>query len=949
MKRSVFDLLAKPIRKLLVERGFSLPTPPQSEAIPVILEGKNLLLIAPAGSGKTEAALLPILHMLLLHPRGRGIKLLYITPLRALNRDLLERLQWWCRSLDLKVSVRHGDTVAEERRLQTLSPPDIMVTTPETLQILLLARRIGGHLKAVKWVVVDEVHEIADNKRGAQLSLTLERLRLAKGGGFQLVGLSATVGSPEEAARFLVGAGRPCEVRDLSAVKKMVIDVHLPAPSDDDSSLGAQLYTRPEVAARLRLMRRIVEEHNSTLVFTNTRPTAEILANRLKVWDLDFPAKAHHGSLSAHIRLQAEKGIRSGSVKAIVCTSSLELGIDIGAVDFCIQYGSPRQVTRLLQRIGRSGHRVGETAKGAIIALDPDDAIESLVIKARSQKGDLEAIRIPEKPYDVLMHSLMAMAISHRSVSTDEALDLFRKAYPFRNLTREETMKILKFMETLGLVRINADGSSFSRPLRGGRAFSYYYENLSTIPKARQYLVVNDEDEAPLGILDEEFIVKHGEPGVKFVMGGSVWRILQIFRDKVYVKADDDSVGAIPSWIGEEIPVPFSIAQEVGRIKRVAEELADRGFSPDQISERIAGEYGADTNILGRALESVILLRQTGIPLPTDNRVVIESFQDLLIIHAHFGTLVNRALGIFVSNRLSESGTPVSLVSTDPYRVIIRSEAIGVDELSDALKKGPPGMEGVFEWIVESRFFKWRIVQAARGMGVLEKDAEVTGRAVDLLVKTLGGTPAFEEALREVLTRDLDLEGATAVMEKIRAGSVHVVPARRRLEPLPISSDILTRHDISPGPASSDRRSLIVAAAKARLLSSVRTFICAGCKNYAWEEELRTLPDRPRCSLCGSTAIGMVEEEAEDISRILSGPKGGAKLSKLLSRIKGSARLISEYGKPAAVALAGNGVTTSVAEEILKEPLWPTSRFYERILEAERRALARRFGGRAPS
>ena len=206
--KNVFGTLAKPLQRLLAQKEFGEPTRPQVEAIPLILEGKNVLLIAPAGTGKTEAAFLPVLHQLLSAPREQGIKTIYITPLRALNRDMLDRLEWWCKALDLKVSVRHGDTTTDERRKQAISPPDILITTPETFQVLMMGRRLSHHLGTVRWVIVDEIHELAEDKRGSQLALSLERLRRLKAGDFQLIGLSATIGSPQKVAKFLVGEGR---------------------------------------------------------------------------------------------------------------------------------------------------------------------------------------------------------------------------------------------------------------------------------------------------------------------------------------------------------------------------------------------------------------------------------------------------------------------------------------------------------------------------------------------------------------------------------------------------------------------------------------------------------------------------------------------------------------------------------------------------------------------
>jgi len=343
---NAFKMLVKPIRRLIEQREFEAPTEPQEKTIPQILEGKNVLLISPTATGKTEAAFLPVLDMLLKMPeRPRGIKILYMTPLRAQNRDLLERLQWWCNHLDVRLAVRHGDTDTKERTRQARSPPDILITTPETLQAVLPGRLMRRHLQEIRWVIVDEVHEMADSKRGSQLSLALERLRWVTGKDFQVVGLSATIGNPEKVASFLVGNERKVEIVRVPVARLMELEILFPQPSSKDHELASALFTHPEVAARLRIIRDLIEKQKSVLLFTNTRSASEVLASRFKVWDINFPVSIHHGSLAKPSRIAAERGLKNGELKGLVCTSSLELGIDVGRIDLVIQYMSPRQVT----------------------------------------------------------------------------------------------------------------------------------------------------------------------------------------------------------------------------------------------------------------------------------------------------------------------------------------------------------------------------------------------------------------------------------------------------------------------------------------------------------------------------------------------------------------------------------------------------------------------------
>jgi ATP-dependent Lhr-like helicase len=948
---NVFNLLAKPLRKLLIKRGFTEPTRPQSEAIPSILEGKNVLLIAPAGTGKTEAAFLPVLHKLLSAPRERGIKAIYITPLRALNRDMLERLEWWCRALDLRISVRHGDTAIEERRKQALSPPDILITTPETLQIVLVGRRLSHHLGAVKWVIVDEVHELAEDKRGSQLALSLERLRRLKGGDFQVIGLSATIGSPDEVARFLVGEGRECEVIDVSVAREIKLDVLYPTPKRRDEILASDLYTYPQVAARLRAMRKLIEKHGSTLVFTNTRPMAEILASRFRLWDLKFPVSIHHGSLSSFSRLRAERGLKAGELKGVICTSSMELGLDIGKIDLVLQYNSPRQVTRLLQRVGRSGHRIGGIAKGAIVVQDPDDALESVVIASRSYGRELEPVSIPEKPLDVLMHALVGMIAFQRRVSVDDALEIIKRAYPFRDLTKREVLEVLRYMQSLSkrLAWLSPEEREFVMPRGRQRVFNYYFQNLSMIPELRQYLVIDDERNEPVGILDESFIAEYGEPGTKFVMAGEVWRIVQVFKGKVYVKPDEDPMGAIPTWIGEEIPVPYSVAQEVGRIRSQVEEFMKRGFSFEEILSELSRRYKVKREVMELALADAFKQVKRGLPLPTHERMTVEKFRDMHVVHAHFGTLVNRTLARLLAYKASEELGETTAISVDPYRILLKSEALAPEQLINILKGelGGDFRKDLRSIIEESRFFSWRLVQVARRMGVLEEEAEITSKIVDKLLRGLRGTPAYEETFKEVIHKDLDLKQTIEVLERLKKGEIKLVSLGVRKEPTPMSNSILKQRYLALEPVAPERlRLLAVASAKARLLSEARTFACPKCKQYVEEMLIYELKDHPRCPICKSTQVGMVEEVPQEVQRVFSlleRQPAQAKRNKLWREILDTSKLISKYGKLAAIALAGRGMTPAAAGEILEREGKLSGRFLELVLAKEREKLLQRF------
>jgi ATP-dependent Lhr-like helicase len=952
--KNAFDLIVKPVRRLIEQRGFLKPTEPQEKTIPLILEGKNVLLISPTATGKTEAAFLPVLSMLLQEPQAPGIKVLYITPLRALNRDMLERLEWWCNNLDIKLAVRHGDTETRERTRQARSPPDVLITTPETLQAILVGWIMRQHLQQVRWVIIDEVHEMADSKRGSQLALALERLRTMIGRDFQIIGLSATIGSPEKVAQFLVGNGRPVEIVRVPVARKMHLKILFPKPKPEDFELAERLYTHPEVAARLKVIRDYISRHKSVLLFTNTRAISEVLASRFKVWDIDFPVSIHHGSLAKPSRIAAERGLKNGELKGLVCTSSLELGIDVGRIDLVIQYMSPRQVTRLIQRVGRSGHRIGRIAEGIIVTMDSDDTLEALAIARRALKEDLEPVDIPPKPYDALAHQIAGLLLKQKRLEFDEILEMFRKAYPYADLTMEDVEKILRYMHQRfpRLAWVSFEDKVALKPRRTKALFEYYFDNLSMIPEEKQYLVIDESTDSAIGILDEAFMAEYGKPGIKFIIRGSPWRILHISGDKVYVKPVDDPTGAIPSWIGEEIPVPFEVAQEVGYIRGFVEEQTRRGLKPEEIAAKLSENYSADGETILDALAETVEQAAVGIHVPTDKRITIEDWEDFVIIHAHFGSLTNRALAQLIGQLLSERVGYGIVVQHDPYRIFVQTMGSADAEQIVTLFKEMASMpeqavrESLTRATVKTGIFKRRMIHVARRFGALEKWADFSNVSLQRLLKSFEGTPIFEEALKEVFTKDLDVEKLVHVLEKIQNGEIEVVKVETGGNATPVARVGIERVSMKTDLIPPERmRAVLIESAKARLLNETCNIICTSCWGYADMIRVKDLPAKPKCPKCGSGAVGLLRVEEEKILPLIE--KKGEKLTKseekLMRQALQTARLIEKYGKAAAVALCARKVQPSDVKEVLEKEAALTDRFYELVLEAERKAISKRF------
>ena len=669
---SVFELLAKPVRKALADLGFTTPTLPQTLAFPPVLEGKNVLLIAPTGTGKTEAVLLPIFSKLVEQKNQdqKGIQVIYITPLRALNRDMFKRLTFWSQQLDITVEVRHGDTEMKIRRKQALKPPQMLVTTPETLQAILPGSQMRRHLSNVQCVIIDEVHDLAESKRGAQLTIALERVVEATGKEFQRIGLSATVGNPEEVARFIAGTNREITIVQAVLAKNYRYRVEYLTPTEKDYELAAKLETSPEAAARIRRLTELIDSHKSTLVFVNSRTIAELLGHRFDQLNRQDIA-VHHGSLSREERVLTEDAFKAGTLKAIICTSTLELGIDIGNVDLVIQYMSPRQVSSLIQRVGRSGHSLERLSEGVIVTAYPDDTLESMAAVENAKANKIEPVIFHKNALDVLAHQIAGILMDKETITQSELLGIIQRAYPYSTLTEEKLQDVAQFLESLHKLRTEEEGKVLKKT---GRTREYYYSNLSMIPDEKRYPVINIISDRKIGTLGDEFMTLHARVGLHFVMRGKVWRIVQIQDETgtVHVLPAEDPSAAIPGWDGEILPVPFDLAQQTGVMREKVGNLLKQCKKPEAVAEELALEMKTDKETLvDTALEIDEHLKE-GAPLPTHNRIVIEALDRYVVVHACFGELVNRTLGGVFDSVLSEREA-ITGWWTDGYRILIET------------------------------------------------------------------------------------------------------------------------------------------------------------------------------------------------------------------------------------------------------------------------------------
>jgi ATP-dependent Lhr-like helicase len=899
------DMLSEPIRKALDKKGWGELTEPQKKAIPAVLSGKNLVLIAPTGMGKTEAVMLPLFHKLLCNSHER-ISLIYITPLRALNRDMLSRMLWFSHELGIEVAVRHGDTPQRERLSLAKSPPDMLITTPETFQIMFTGRHLRKHLSNVKWVVIDELHELAQDERGAQLAVGLERLCELTGREVQRIGLSATIGSPEEIARFLGGVNRDVDIIKTSLPKDISIRVESPTPKEDDVNLSDSLGLEPKHAAALRRARQLMEKHSSTLFFVNTRDTAETLATRYHLWDSEFPIGVHHGSLSRVVRVQMEDDFKNERLKALICTSSLELGIDVGSADFTIQYNSPREVTRLIQRIGRAGHKVGEVSEGAIIALSPDDISESCAIARRALNGEIEKTKIRENPLSVLANQVLAIALSSRDNNLKKSYSLIKGAYPFRNLKWETFLDVLNQLRDERVIWI--EGSTFGRKRP---SYSYFFDNVSMIPDEKTYKVVDITTRNVIGTLDEGFVASYVQPHARLIIRGRPWEVVE-FEDEILV-SPSTVIGAVPNWVGEEIPVPFEVAQEVGRIRGNAD----------------LDNYPADAEAK-KTISQQISRQKEHFPVPTDKLITIEHDKKTIVVNACLGSKVNETMGMLLSSLLAARIGESVGIRTDPYRVILELP-LSMDP--NIVKKilvetSPENVDAIIRLALRnSSYLRWRLVHVAKKFCAIEREVDYKKISLKRLLHAFIDTPLYEETVEKVIWEKMDIQTTEEILNRIQNGDMDVQITG--LSPIGLEGLEAFRQLIAP--QKPDRAILLTL--KHRLEDERIKLLCLRCKR-THTKRVGNLSDKISCQNCGAKLVAAIPTY-EDFSSLLRKKKLNKKEIKTVKRLYKNANLILGSGKRAVLALRARGVGPDTAAKLLHMHYVTEEEFLRKILSAE--------------
>jgi len=912
----MIENLNEKIKEGLEKLGIDNLTEVQIQAFKPIYEGKDVLIVSPTGTGKTLAALLPVFEKWL-KERPKPTSILYVSPMKALNRDQLEHLRFWAEQLGMEISVRHGDTSSYERKMQAEFPNDMLIVTIETLQSLLVGKKIREFLKKVKWVILDEVHEVVDSKRGVQLTLALERLReLSK--DFQTIMLSATIGDEKKVAEIF--SKKKVEVIRVEMEKSTEIKVFYPIASSIDEKNAMKIFSSKESAARVRFILEKLKEFNSSLIFTNTREFAEVLASRIKLLS-KVNIGIHHSSLSKDVREKSEKEFKEGKLKALVCTSSLQLGVDIGNVDAVFQYQSPREVIQLLQRVGRSGHKFWKKSVGLIIASDEDDILESAVIARKALNKELETFKVHEKAYDVLAHQIVGLTFDFGEVSIEKAYEIVKRAKPYEKLSMSEFLQVLDVLIKIGILSIE---NGLIRKRR--KSYEYYFSQLSTIPDVKEYKVYNIVDQSYIGILHEEFVALYGEEGSSFILRGEPYRIVSIEENKIFVEPSKDFEAAIPAWEGELIPVPFEVAQEVGELR-------------ERILREDLSEYPMDENSLNSARK--FFQEQSKYFLPTNKKIFIEYFEDKVIIHACFGNKVNETLSKLILSKLSY----LARSKVDAYRIIFIFEGLVDEKLANKIKDIIENYEGNLEedldaFVSQTDLFYLRFTNVAKRFGIIRSEAEITKTIVRGLAKEFFGSVVWQEALKELKVEKLDVEKLKEVLKMIKEGKMKVFVAKgiSPLAKLGLKKVFVEFYE--------EKSKDVLELFKKRVLETRVKLICLNCGVWRGIYTLAEMPEEIVCKHCGARLLTIVKSTNLKAEKIVEKYVRKKKMNKVeeeeFKKLLAKAMLFMTYGKKAAIAFSVRGVGAENAKRVLSRYFRDENEFFEALLDAEKTFIRNR-------
>jgi ATP-dependent Lhr-like helicase len=837
----VLRYLVEPIARWVKDNLGKL-TPPQRMSIPYIKQGYNVLISSPTGTGKTLAAFLPIIDSLVRDALEDKLEdkvyVVYVSPLRALNNDMKKNLlnplnsineyirKWFDRGIEIRVAVRTSDTFPHEKVRMLKEPPHILITTPESLALTLNAPKFREKLRDVKWVIVDEIHELASNKRGSHLALSLERLVDLVGRDFQRIGLSATISPLEEVARFLGGyddRGNPRIVVIVDARFAKPFDIKVICPKMDLVYTPASVLTE----SIYDTLAKLIQTHRTTLVFTNTRSATERVVFKLKkmlstngILDAD-EIEAHHSSLSRDVRLDVEDRLKKGELRIVVSSTSLELGIDIGYIDLVVLLSSPKSVTRLLQRVGRSGHNAYTMSKGILLVVDRDDLVECCVLARLARERKIDNVKIPKKPLDILAQHIVGMSLE-KPRAIDDIIRIIRRSYPYRDLTEEEFISVINYLtgNYPGLedynvyAKIRYDESTKTVGRRKG-ARMIYQLNVGAIPDEAKVpvIAVIENRKKYVGDLEEGF-VEILSSGDIFVLGGRTYRVLAINPTHVFVSPAEGEKPTVPIWFSEMLPLAYDSAIEVGRFRRLVAEMV-KSMLREEVIDFLVKVYELEKHAAEYIYEYIYeQLLYTGV-VPSDKIIVIEIWRDFesattnIIFHSLFGRRVNdvlsRAYAYALSRKLGEN---IRISVTDNgFMLMLKNLEIKDSILKKAIEEvirevNQDSVESIARKAIRrTELFKKRFRHCAersfmllrryKGVDVSLAKRQINSEKLIEIVEKYPKFPVVEETYREILEDFMDLTHAKEVLNKIRKGEIEVQFVFSRHAPSPFAHHII--------------------------------------------------------------------------------------------------------------------------------------------------------------
>ncbi len=803
-------------------------TPPQREAILNILNEKNVLVASPTGSGKTLSAFLAIIsHLVTLARNDRledKVYAIYISPLRSLNNDIAKNLKMPLEELaymdddvrKIRVGIRTGDTSQQERAKMLRKPPHILITTPESMAIILCAPKFRESFRDAKWVIIDEIHELCSSKRGVHLSLTLERLEHLCNNRITRIGLSATIHPLDEVARYLVGyedsKERRCTIIDKRFVKPMRLETI--SPVSDLVHVSAEMINKK----MYDLLKSIIRKHKTTLIFTNTRSGTERVVyhlSKMNIVDVDQLA-AHHSSLSRENRLDVEDRLKNGKMRAVVTSTSLELGIDIGSIDMVVQIGSPKSIARCLQRVGRSGHSLKKESKGCLIALERDDLMEDIVICINAIKGRIDKVYIPKNALDVLAQHIAGMAVEHRW-SVKDAYNLIRKSYCYKDLSIDQLRRVIRYLsgdygldthKVYGKIWYDEENDEFGK--RGYMARVIYATNIGTIPDEVAVKVYCNNKR--IGNIEEEFLERLNKGDI-FVLGGKTYQFISAKGFRAKVRDAEGQKPTIPSWFSEMLPLSFDLGEAIGKLRGDIFKMLREHYSMKDIIKLLKREAYMDTKA-ARAVVSYIkaeydFLKMMNIDHYPDNKnILIENYIDdedkqNIIFHGVFGRRINDALVRAYANIAKKRSKRNVMINVNDHAFMLtlaKGFRIDINKLLEDVNADNV-KELLLDAIKYTEMAKRRFRHcAARSLMILRnyKGHEVTvarqqtnAEVLMRLCEKLDKFPVLEETYREIMEDLMDITRATQILKDVEKHKRRFIIAQEFDLPSPFSHDLI--------------------------------------------------------------------------------------------------------------------------------------------------------------